>query len=89
MAVAEPDDQLRSHRDPAASSHDHADQILAFPVHGHEINQRHGAIAGLEIGLKDERLAAIAPPRRGLAACGLDQPTAVVGRTKQRSEASL
>src|SRR5204863_2157774 len=45
------------------------------------------ALGRLEIGLEDQRVAAIAPPRGELGASGRDAPATVLRRTEQRRKA--
>ena len=86
-AVVEADHQLRPHLDPTASADDETDQVRGVAAERHEVDERDGTFGGLEVGLEDQRVVAVAAAdARGRLGRG-DQPAAVLGPAEQGREA--
>src|SRR5690606_11444305 len=89
ITIIEPDDQLGLHRDGAALAAHQPNELLAFRGVGEskKVDEGDGARFGLEGGLENRRLAAIAATRPPDRLPWRDQPAAVLRRTEQRGEA--
>ena len=85
-AVVEAEDELHPHLDASADSFDDPHEIGLRLARRHEVDEPHGAVVGLELGLEDERVAAVLAARRAELAGGLDRPVAVLRVAEQCGE---
>src|SRR5437762_395144 len=77
-AVIEAKDELRAHLDAAAAADDDPRDVRGVATQGHEIDERDGALGGVEVGLQNERMLTIAPRDLRLGIAGSDLPAAVL-----------
>ncbi len=86
-AVAEAQPHHGAHGDAAADAFDDADDVGDVVARGHGVEDADGALGGLPLGLEDERVAAVAPPRAGAARGGGQEPRAVLLVAEEGGEA--
>ncbi len=77
-AVVEADDELHLHLDAPADAFDDPDEVGVGLPRRHEVDQPHGSVVRLELGLEDERVASVLPARGAELTGGLDRPVAVL-----------
>ena len=75
--VAEADDEVHAHGDLAADGFDHPDDLGVVLADGHAVDHPGDAVGGLELGLEDERVAAVAAPDLVVIGGRRDAPVAV------------
>ena len=59
-AVVEAQDELGAHRHPAAASRDDPHEVGRLAAQRHEVDERDGALRGLELGLQDQGAGPVA-----------------------------
>jgi hypothetical protein len=88
QAVLEAEDQLHAYQDAAAQAlHDAHELGSATVAQRHEVDEPHGAVSGLEVGLQDQRALAVAARHAADLAHGSDEPAAVPLLSQQRGKA--
>ena len=87
-AVVEANDQIETHRDPAALALDDPDDGGGFGRDRHGVDHGHGAGIGLEVGLEDEGARPVASPDGAdLVRRRRDLPAPVLRCPEERGEA--
>ena len=87
VAIVEPDHQLHPQGDLAAKAFDVAHDVTPALRERHAVDDADAAAAGLEVGLQDERVRAVAPLGALHRRLGSDLPASVLGATQQCREA--
>ena len=85
-AVVEAEHELHPHLDASADALDDAHEVGLRLARRHEVDEPHGTVVRLELGLEDERVAAVLAARRAELARRLDRPVAVLRVAEQRGE---
>ena len=88
-AIAEPEHELRAHRDAATRSVEHANHVRAGSAHGHEVDERHGALVAFELRFQNQRIRPVSPRDARVAVARGDAPVSMVLAAEQRGETSI
>ena len=81
------DEELHPHGDLALDGLADPGQVRPAGADRHAVHHPDDAVLGLELGLEDEGVSAVAAPGLADAALGMEEPAAVVGGPEQRGEA--
>ena len=85
-AVVEAEHELHPHLDTSTDSFDDPHEIGLRLARRHEVDEPHGTVVGLQLGLQDERVAPVLAARRAELARRLDRPVAVLCVAEQCGE---
>ena len=85
-AVVEAEHKLHPHLDTSTDSLDDPHQVGLRLAWRHEVDEPHGTVVRLQLGLEDERVASVLAARRAELARRLDRPVAVLRVAEQRGE---
>ena len=88
-AEAEPHHQLHPQLHDALVAAHNADHVGSRATRRHEVDQRDGAVSGLEGRLQDQRIAAISSRAPGHLGYRRDTPMAMLSIAEQRAEAGI